>query len=218
LYRSPHVVLFVAGALGGFGCQHDIHTGFPEGIEPLEPNPIPEPSSGPYTETIALQADDTGYIHVYGRGFVLADPATVWAAAKNPPAIIAVCSTDQQTVTVGDEPQYEYSFQVGYSVQELVTVTWDDDWRFAVIDGSDADYDLAMIAHQKVDGSSFITRSEGTVTFTPPADGTPNVTELSYVEHLDSVGGDDAAVEENMQHSFDSIVSLAHGGQIVSCQ
>lgn len=218
MLRSPLVGFLVAAALGGVGCQHDIHTEFPPGIEPLEPDPIPEQAAGPYAETLTLQADDTGYIHIYGRGYVLADPSAVWAAAKNPPAIIAVCSTDQQTITVGDEPQYEYSFEVGYTVQELVTVTWDDDWRFAVIDGSDADFDLAMIAHQKVDGSSFITTSEGTVTFSPPADGTPGVTELAYVEHLDSIGGDDAAVEENMRHSFNSIVSLVHGGAIVPCQ
>lgn len=197
-------------------CQHDVHSPFPPGLEPLEDNPIPDQASGPYSEALATQTDDGGYIHAYGRGYVLADPGTVWAAMKTPTSVVAVCTTDQQVVTMKSDPTYELDFVVAYTVNNVLTVQWDDEWRFGTIDGTPEAPELAMVGHQKVDGSSFITRSEGTITVTP-APGDDTVTELAFVEHLDAVGDSDSDVLTGMKHDFGAIVALVHGGAIPPC-
>ena len=73
-----------------------------------------------------------------------------------------------------------------------------------------------MIKHQKTDGSSFITLSEGTIQLTP-TDDDPNTTELSFVEHLDAAGGSTDDVQKGVQHNFDSIVAVAHGNPSPAC-
>ncbi|HUJ57431.1 MAG TPA: hypothetical protein VLX92_03030 [Kofleriaceae bacterium] len=195
-------------------CQHDIKTPFPPGLEPLEDDPIPE-ASPPYSESVVTEADDASYIRIYGRGYVLAPPATVWAAAQSPDPNVAICSTTSHTVTLDDEPQYEYSFLVHYEVDDVVTVTWDDAWRFGVIDGTDDAPTLAMIKHQKIDGSSFISLSEGTIELTATDD--PGVTELAFVEHLDSVGASDGDVLKGVQHNFASLAAVSHGNPVPPC-
>ncbi len=198
------------------GCQHNITTPFPEGLEPLEDNPIPEQTTGPYAEMLTTSSTDSDYVRIYGRGFVQLPPAVVWAATKTPGADVALCSTDQQNITLDDQPQYEFSFVVAYVVNNIVTVQWDDQWRFGTIEGTIDDPMLGMIKHQKIDGSSFITLSEGTIQVTPTADD-PNTTELSFIEHLDAVSGGVDDVMKGVQHNYDSIVAVAHGNPVPPC-
>lgn len=206
----------LAGVFAASGCQHDINTAFPPGLEPLENNIVPDQPSGPYRELLTTQTADSDYIHVYGRGYVLADPGTVWRAAKNPQAMIATCTTNKQRVALGDEPQYEFSFSVAYEVDDIETVKWDEQYRYGTIEGTPDQPTLAMIKHQKIDGSSFINRAEGTIELTP-APGNPAVTDLSFIEHLDALGGNADTVRAGMQHTYDALVALAHGKPIPPC-
>ena len=198
-------------------CQHSTTTPFPAGLEPLEDNIVPEQMTGPYAEMLTTASTDSDYIRIYGRGYVLLPPAVVWAATKTPTADVALCSTNQQNVTPDDQPQYEFSFVVAYVVNNILTVQWDDQWRFGTIDGTIDDPLLGMIKHQKIDGSSFITLSEGTIQLTPTPTDDPNVTELAFVEHLNAVGGGVDDVVEGVQHNFDSLVAVAHGNPIPAC-
>ena len=207
--------LVLAALCACAGCQHNITTPFPEGLEPLEDNPIPEQTTGPYAELLTVMSTDSDYIRIYGRGYVLVPPGILWAAAKNPDANVAVCSTNQQNVTPDDQPQYEYSFVVDYVVNNILTVEWDDQWRFGTIEGTIDAPMLGMIKHQKTSGSSFITLSEGTIQLTPTDD--PNATELAFVEHLDAVGAGVDDVQTGVQHNFDSLVAVAHGNPIPAC-
>ncbi len=86
---------------------------------------------------------------------------------------------------------------------------------FGVIDGTDEAPTLAMAKHQKIDGSSFITLSEGTVQVTSTDD--PNVSELEFVEVLNAISGSSDDVLKGVQHNYDSIVSVAHGGSVTAC-
>lgn len=199
------------------GCQSDIKTPFPAGLEELEPNPVPTQQGGARTETLVVQAmDDSDDLrHIFGRGYVLVPPATVWQAAKNPLADVAQCSTDAQDITPNNDPAYEFSFLVHYTVHDFVTVEWDDQWRFGTVTGTPEDPELAMIRHQKTDGSDFITTSEGTIELSATDD--PNITELAFVEHLKAAGGDDQQVITGVQHNYDSLVSTSHGGPVTAC-
>jgi len=103
-------------------CQHDVSTPFPAGLEPLEDNPVPVLQGGDRSETLVTQADDTDFIHIYGRGYALAPPAVVYAGTKTPEVMVALCSTNQQLITPDNDPSYEFSFLVHYVVNDVLTV------------------------------------------------------------------------------------------------
>lgn len=205
----------LALALLAAGCQHDVTTQFPSGLAPLEDNPVPEQAGSPYTETLATSSETSDYIHVYGRGYILVPPAVAWQATMTPGADVALCNTNQQIITPNNDPTYAFSFLVHYVVNDVLTVEWDDQWRFGVIDGTSDAPALGMIRHQKVDGSSFITRSEGTIQVLATDD--PGVTELAFVEHLKAVSGSADDVLKNIDHNFASLVAIAHGKPIPAC-
>jgi len=208
MYRVAAALLAVAA------CQHDVHTPFPAGLEPFEPDMATCPADTT-SEMISITSTDTDYIRVYGCGFVQLAPAVVWPATHSPDPNVAICSTTSHTVDVANQPQYEYSFLVHYEVDNVLTVTWDDQWRFGIIEGTDADPMFGMIKHQKTDGSSFITLSEGTIQVLATDD--PDVTELDFVEHLNAVEATADDVIKNVTHNYNSLVAVSHGNPVPPC-
>ena len=212
----------LSAALGAIGlativgaCQDNVSTPFPPGLEPLEINPIPSQPSGPYTEELSISSEENPIIKIYARGYVLLPPAIVWAAAKTPDANVAACTTSEQFVTPNSQPEYEFSFAVHYKVHNILTVEWDDQWRFGTIAGTADAPGQAMIKHQKVQGSDFITFSAGTIELSATAD--PNVTELAFVEHLDAIGGGPEDVRKGVRQNYQALVAVAHGQPIPPC-
>lgn len=200
------VVVLVALA----GCQDNVSTPFPPGLEPFEDNGVPERPDGPFVETLRTESQRSDNISVHGRGFVLVDFETLWAASQAPEPNVSECKTSSHSVMPGNEPQYDYSFLVHYVVNDILTVEWDDQWRFGRITD-----ELGMIKHQKVQGSDFITLSEGTIQVITTSD--PGVSELLFVEHLDAIMADTGDVVAAMQHNYDALVAVAHGNPIPPC-
>jgi len=192
-------------------CQDNVATPFPPGLEPLEENPVEHPTG----EELLTQAKDIDYIHVYGRGLVFSAPAQLWALAKLPSAMYARCSTDERTVMENNDSMYESSFLVHYVVNDILTVEWDDQWRYGTIEGTPEAPRLGMIRHQKVQGSDFISLSEGTVQIIATDD--PEVSELAFVERLDALSGSTADVVQGMQDNYNRLVALAHGEPEPAC-
>lgn len=211
--RSEHSASFVLLVVLVTGCQDNVATPFPPGLEPIEDNLVPDTDAP--AEELRSQASDDGTIRVHGRGLVFIDPATLWALTKQPAAMVARCSTDEQLVTPDNDPGYEASFLVHYIVRELLTVEWDDQWRYGVIDGSIDAPVLGMIKHQKTQGSDFITASLGTVQVLATDD--PAISELAFVEHLDAVSGSAGDVLQGMQDNYGRLVALAHGAAMPGC-
>jgi len=198
-----------------FGCQSNVHTPFPPGLEPIADNPVTlGPVSGA-TETLVTMTSDSPYVKIFAKGYVLVAPGTLWAAAKSPAPNLATCVTDMQAVTENNDPAYEYSYLVHYTVNNVVTVEWDDQWRFGAIGGTPDAPVLAMIRHQKTQGSSFITLSEGTTELDATDD--PDISTLSFVEYLDATNAGVSQVLKGVQHHYDSLVSVAHGGAVPAC-
>src|SRR5262245_521951 len=142
---------WVLGVCLLFGCQDNITTPFPPGLEPLEDNRVEERPDGPFAETLRVETEDSSIVKVYARGFVAVPFDTMWSVAKSPEPNKSTCATSEQIVTVGNEPQYEFSFLIHYVVYDLLTVEWDDQWRFGLVDDG-----FGMIRHQKVQGSDFV--------------------------------------------------------------
>lgn len=201
--------------LGLAACQDSITTPFPPGLEPFDDDAEVDAIDAPVAEELRTASKDTDMIRAYGRGYVLAPPAEVYAVAHEPQVMIALCKTDTQTVTVGNEPQYDLSYLVAYFVDDIVNVEWDDQWRGDIVSGGADDPELAMIKHQKVLGSDFIAVSEGTIQLRATDD--PGITELRFVEHLDAIGGSEADVIAGMQHNYDRIVAAVHGAAPPGC-
>ncbi|NVB80556.1 MAG: hypothetical protein HOV81_19335 [Kofleriaceae bacterium] len=191
-------------------CQDNVSTPFPPGLEPFEDNPIAAMPDGPFVEGLRMKSSDNDFIRVYARGFVTVPFDEMWAATKSPTPNISSCQTSESTFVENNEPQYEYSFLLHYIVHDILTVQWDDQWRFGRIDP-----ELGMIKHQKVEGSDFIDRSEGTIQVLATAD--PGVTELVFVEHLEAVSAGTDQVEKGVRHNYDALVATAHGTPIPPC-
>jgi hypothetical protein len=213
-------LLATAALLASAGCQDNVTTPFPVGLEPLEDNLVPVQQGGDKLEMLRTTSTDVdSEIAIYGRGYVLVAPTVVWPASKVPEANFAACSTNSQMVMANNDTSYEYSFLVHYVVNNILTVEWDDQWRWGTIQdgtgsGSDAAF-FGMVKHQKTQGSSFIELSEGTMQVTATDD--PNVAELAFVEHLKAAGGGVSDVLAGVQHHYDSIVAVAHGNPIPAC-
>jgi hypothetical protein len=201
---------YLLAALLLAACQDNIKTPFPEGLEPFEDNKVKAQPDGPFVEMLRTASSDDGMIRVYARGFVLAPMADLWSVAKHWEPNVSVCKTDEQAVTENNQAQYEYSFLVHYTVHDILTVEWDDQWRFGAIDDT-----LDMIKHQKVQGSDFISLSEGTIQVLATED--PAVSELAFVEHLDAVSASTGDVLQGVQHNYDALVASAHGTPIPPC-
>ena len=191
-------------------CQDDIATPFPAGLEPLEDNAVAAEPSGPFDETLRIKSTNSDIIRIYARGFVDVPLANLWAVAKSSMPNVSTCQTDEQIVTEADEPQYEYSFLVHYIVHDILTVEWDDQWRFGLVTD-----DLGMIRHQKTQGSDFVRLSEGTIQVLATSD--PGVSELAFVEHLDATSATAADVVQGVQHNYDALLAVAHGAPLPPC-
>jgi hypothetical protein len=198
------------------GCQDNVSTPFPPGLEPFADGEVPAGLPDPEGEQLHSHASNEGMIRAYGRALVLAPPSVVWRVAKIPEGMVARCNTTQQQITRDNEPEHELSFLVHYLVDDILTVEWDDQWRGDVVEGTREAPAHVMIKHQKVQGSDFIYLSEGTIQILATED--PGATELWFVEHLDAISGSADDVLGKMRDNFDALVALAHDQPIPPCR
>lgn len=202
--------------LGLGGCQDNVSTPFPPGLEPFADGDVPAGLPAPEGEQLqTMSSSSGGTIRAYGRGLILAPPAALWAASKQPEAMVARCNTTRYTVTPDTEPEHELSFLVHYVVDDFLTVEWDDQWRGDVVQGTAEAPALAMIKHQKVQGSDFIYLSEGSIELHATAD--PGATELWFVEHLHALSGSADQVLRGMRDNFDALAAVVREQPIPPC-
>ena len=201
--------LALGAAVSTTGCFDDISTEFAPGLEPLEPNEAPLPDEP--SRLSIVSGDGENYMWAHGRGFVPASPAAVWEAAKDASVMVHVCASDEQTVETDVDPDYEYSFEVHYVVDTIVTVEWDELWRFGTVVGSPTDPSLALVRYQKVYGSDAITLLEGSVQVLSTDD--PEIAEVQFVEHVEAFGGSTEDLRRSMTYRFDALLAaLGEGG------
>lgn len=196
------------------GCFDDITTTFPPGLEPLEANEAPAPGDVDAPLSIA-HGEKEEYLWIHGRGLLAASPADVWAASKDPAVMVHVCATDEQSYEVGVEPEHEYSFSVHYVVETIVTVEWDEVWRYGTVEGTLVDPSLAMVRYQKTYGSDAIELLEGSVQFHSTDD--PGVTEVQFVEHVKAFGGTVDDMRAAMTYRFQALRAAIGDGGAPSC-
>lgn len=215
LLSAGKCLVLVALALGLAACFGNTSSEFPEGLEPLEDNTVPEQQGGNYTETLELVDGEDHHTWVHGRGYFFAPPADVWEVIHDPDLMVSACATTSHSWEIVDDPAYELSFLYHYVVEDLITIEWDEQWRYGTIEGTPAEPTLAIVRYQKVYGSELIRLIEGSIQVLATED--PEVTELQLVEHLDAAGGDASDIRASMQYRFDSIAAVVHGGDAPPC-
>lgn len=188
-------------------CQDTIVTEFPPGLEPLEAN------TAPLTDTLTFTEGTEGFTWVHGRVRLPAPADVVWSLAKDAERMVARCDVDQYELMTTVLPDYEYSFDVHYTVHNVLTVTWDEQWRFGWIDHGDG---LGMIRYQKVLGSDFIRLLEGSIQVVPTVDGA--ATDLQFVAHLDALGGAASDMKSTMRDRAATLSAALVGGALPPCQ
>lgn len=165
-------------------------TPFPPGLEPVGENTAPLPMGtpdDPFPEAIeVVHGEIDGVIFVHARGFIHAPPGKVWSALMEPDVFSDRRNIDSYSATFDVEPEYDFSVQVSYVVERVVTIEWDENWRYGVIEGTAAELEHGAIAFQKTFGTTFIALLEGSFGVFA-IDGEPQITEYGFIEHLDTI-------------------------------
>jgi hypothetical protein len=201
--------LCLAALCGCFGNEASL---FPPGLEPLEDNDAPLPAAvpdNPFPETLVLvSGETTEYSWAHGRGFVQASQEKVWAAIRDPSVMADRRNTDSQSFTYDIEQEYDFSFEIHYVVNDLVTVEWDELWRLGAIEGDLLSPTFGLARYQKVYGTQFITLLEGSIML---LEVDADTTEVQLIEHTKAVSTDATRIEGSMTDRFANIVASAHG-------
>lgn len=180
----------VLGCAGGCFIGGNESTPFPPGLEPIGENTAPLPAgtaADPYPEAIEIvHGEVDGVIFVHSRAYVHASPTKVWAALMDPEVVANRRDTDAHTATFGVEPEYDFSMLLSYTVERVVTIEWDETWRYGVIEGDADAVDHGAIAFQKTQGTTFIALLEGSL-YVQAIDGEDQIAEWGFVQNLDTI-------------------------------
>ncbi len=200
-------------ALLASGCFGNEVTEFPEGLEPLGENTLPGPGTAedPYPETFQVEGmDGSRFSTILGRGYIHAPPAEVYAAYQNP----AVGADRRTSPEWTSEPApvegtpYENSFVIYHVAHDIVTVEWWVTWRFGIIEGTPEDPQLISLRWQKTDGSTLISRIEGSILLRPVGDG--SITEVELVYHASAAGSGTDTYVRYMTDVYNDAVAVVH--------
>jgi len=210
--RGWFAPLALLAVCAGAGCFGNDTSEFVPGLEPLEDNtaPLPAPVPGePLPETLGVVSGETDdYAWAHARAYVVAPAAKVWAAVRDPAVMSDRRNTDEQTFTYDVEPQYDFSFEIHYVVRDIVTVEWDERWRLGALEGTPLAPTVGLARYQKVFGTQFISRLEGSVMILAVDDA---VTEVQLIEHTKAVSTGPDTIERSMADRFDNILAFVRG-------
>jgi hypothetical protein len=181
------------------------------GLEPLETTTAPDPGVAAGETQNVVDGTTPNYDFGHAHGYVHAPSGVVYATVKDPHVVMTTRRTDKQTFVLNIEPEYEYSFQLSYEVDDLVTVAWDEIWRYGAIKGDVDAPELAIVRYQKVYGTSFITLIEGMILIQRVDD---EWTDVQMVEHVKSVGSGPAEIRDTLIDRYRAIVAVSHGGPV----
>ncbi len=208
---SAALVLVLAAA----ACNGDELTEFPPGLEPLEDNRVEAVPTEQQAEALVTVAGRAGPYYAHGRGYLNAAPGVVWAASKDPTAMAATCAVTAVSSSPATDATYEYGFSLHYRVDDLLTIEWDEQWRYGTVLGAVDAPELAMIRYQKVFGTEYIYLLEGSIQVL--ATDRPDWTEVQFIEHLDALSGGTTDMLGSMRQRFVVLQALAHGQPAPPC-
>jgi hypothetical protein len=207
----------LALALGAFpGCQETVITDFPPGFEPWEEHVAPRPGpegDDPCPERLEFERSTSweGAINFHATGCIHAPIEAVWASAQ-----LGTWSRDPTTtsgfmeIRPPDPAECDGDYQTYVFVDDVIDVEFRNCWRHAVALGTDQAPELTATRWQKVWGSSFLRRLEGSLVLLP-LEGHPDMTEVRFQYHLDAVASNDDTVRNFLGVIYGRLRDHANG-------
>lgn len=174
------------------GCQENVLTPFPPGFEPWEAHLAPLPAAegdDPCPERLELMRTTPweGAINFHATGCIHQPLETVWASAQ-----LGTWSRDPTTtngfmeIRPPDPAECDGDYQTYVFVDDVIDVEFRNCWRHAVVLGNDEEPEVTATRWQKVWGSSFLSRLEGSLVLRR-LEGHPDITVAEFQYHLDAV-------------------------------
>jgi hypothetical protein len=192
--------LVLAMALTTSACIGNRGLDFPEGLEPLEDNLADDPALGQLTTASGKDRPSWGH----GRALYAAPSDELWQIFKDPATVTNTWTTDEQSVELDVNPAYDYSFLIHYTVDDILTVEWDEEYRFGIIDGDESAPAFGMIRYQMVYGSEFIDIIEGSYEIVRIDDAR---TEVLMVQHVQALSGGKDDIVDSFEHVHANILA-----------
>ena len=200
--------------LAALACNQDVKTPFPEGLEPLEPNKASWPSGSGYPEELSCRsgtaedADVGEYTWVHCKTYVNRPIEDVFAAYKEPRVVTDRRAVDAVRFTWDVEPEYEVSYKVSNTVNDIITVEFDNVWRHGDVDGYEDEFTMAGSRWQKTFGSEVIELLRGSIVTTAVDDRN---TGLEIVLHQRTLQEDEPFMMEYISDLHADIIAAANG-------
>ena len=190
--------------------------GDPALLGPLEAdNLAPEvPAEGgePFPESMTLAAgedEDADHYWAHARGWVHADSARVWAALRELDVMVDRRAVDEwELVEDNVLPEFDFSFLIAHTVNDVFTVSYDLTWVFELQQGSVEVPEQVVARWDKTDGTPFIDLLSGSVLLRRVDSG---LTEVQLMEHLRATSRDEEELERVLTDLFADLVAASHG-------
>ncbi len=199
------------------GCNRDVKTPFPAGLEPLEANRASFPDGEGYPEALSCregedEEEDIGtYTWVHCKGYVNAPIDDVYAAYQTPRVVADRRAIDDLSVEWDVEPEYDVSFLLHNTVDAAITVEFDVTWRHGDVDGDPEVVEELGTRWQKTYGSEVIDLLRGSIRTTRvDADNTA----LEIVFHQRSLQDDSPIMHAYLDDLFADIRASVRGNEL----
>ncbi|MCP4921846.1 MAG: hypothetical protein GY913_33515 [Proteobacteria bacterium] len=185
-------------------CQPELPE-IPEGLAPLADNTAPLPDS----EGIHVVSGEDGDVDwAHAQGLIDADVATVWAALQEHEVVVDRAVVSEWSVVEDTDADYDVSFQVHNTVNDILTVEYTREWRQSVVHETEEGAELVGIRFEKIDGTDVIDVMVGSVILSATEDGQ---TRLDMVEQLVALQRGPEPLVAYLEDLFEDAQAHSHG-------
>jgi len=163
------------------GCQKDIVTEFPAGLEPLEDSLAVSAPADESANSTSGTGDDYSWAHLAGR--ISGDLTDVQGCLEVTEVMVDRRSVSEWERTDLSDPAYDFSAELWNYVEDILDVEFTNAWRNSIVE--DPTYTEVLAARwQKIEGSDFLPLLEGSMLILPIEEG---AVEIQIIEHLDAL-------------------------------
>jgi hypothetical protein len=185
---------------------------FPPGVEPLEDLQVA--CSGTVGELSTANGEGEEFDWTHGCGTLEASLEDVYLAMQDTEVAVDQRSVDEWTREDGVEPEYDVSFALQNTVNDIITVEFETTWRADALPADDKN-GLSELGgrYQMTVAPQVITLMEGSVYAFDNGDGT---VEVQIIEHVDALRGGTDITELKVSDYFEDLQAHIAGQPIPS--
>ncbi|MEL6347907.1 MAG: hypothetical protein AAFV53_32675 [Myxococcota bacterium] len=136
---------------------------FPDGLEPL---PVDNTAEWPANNTEAINTnggEDGDLIWVHARAYIHNTLDAIYPCLQEPEINLDRQEDPQWSITRDVEEGYEHSYRLDITVENILTVEYEDTWRHGSVYDEDDVRNRTVTAWQMTQGNSFMTIKRGSL-------------------------------------------------------